>query len=163
MKYVVVAEIIDSNNIKDSEKLSNVLEELETDLPHKNYPSRYSIGDIVAFSPSINNPITAFYFPARISGIRFTIDKVLYDLDVYSPTSVDTHNNFTPFYDAIPIRDVDGVMLLDFSVFENANTDKRWDLKRYQLNDTTSCYLTASATKKLTVQQFIKKVFRRVK
>lgn len=162
MKYAVIStEIIDKNVISDSKKLSNILEELDRDLPHTNYPSRYTIGDIVAFSPSIDKPIAAFYFPARVSGIRFTESKVLYDLDVFSPLSVNKDNNFTPFYDAIPIRDVDGVMLLDFSVFKDGKTDNRYDLKRYDLNDTTSCYLTANSQKRLTVPQFIRKVFRR--
>lgn len=70
-------------------------------------PSRCKIGDIVLFQPDLSavDVGRAGVIRAKVVGVRFTESKVLYDL------ALANSDEDCPWYDAIPVRDVDSVMV----------------------------------------------------
>jgi hypothetical protein len=79
----------------------------------QNLPSRYSIGEPVFFHPAIHDftpeQIAKNALRAKIVGVRFTEDKVLYELAL--DTALDPGE--PEYYEAIPLADVDSYFVLN--------------------------------------------------
>jgi hypothetical protein len=45
--------------------------------------------------------------------VKFTSSKVLYDISLLCKDCANSDNNFDPFYDAIPLENVDSIMVND--------------------------------------------------
>jgi hypothetical protein len=78
------------------------------------FPARFKPGQIVLFSPDLNNfEDKRTHFPAKIVNVKFTSSKVLYDISLLCKDCANSDNNFDPFYDAIPLENVDSIMVND--------------------------------------------------
>jgi hypothetical protein len=76
------------------------------------FPARFKPGQIVLFSPDLNNfEDKRTHFPAKIVNVKFTPSKVLYDISLLCKELATSDNNFNPFYDNIPLENVDSIMV----------------------------------------------------